>query len=92
MEQAAKRGDIGERITSIGWNDNRLIVAREGHGLVPGEEEALEVEVWLAGTLERRFDVKRGSFQSMDHGWVSTWEESCTMAKLYRNYNILFIH
>ena len=64
-----QRGDIGERITSIGWNDNRLVVAREGHGLVPGEEEALEVEVWLAGTLERRFDVKRRVI-SIDGPWM----------------------
>ena len=40
------RGEVGERITAIGWNGEILVVAREGHGLVPGEEEALEVEYW----------------------------------------------
>ena len=51
------RGNVGERITAIGWNGNMLVVAREGHGLVPGDEEALEVEYWNEGMLEKRFDV-----------------------------------
>lgn len=70
------RGDVGERITAIGWNDNNLIVAREGHGLVPGEEEALELEYWADGVLEQRFDVNKrvvaidGPWMGLDMGGV----------------------
>ena len=64
-----QRGDVGERITAIGWNDEVLVVAREGHGLVPGEEEALEVEFWTNGNLERRFDVRRRVI-SIDGPWM----------------------
>ena len=41
------RGEVGERITAIGWNGSTLIVAREGHGLVPGDEEALEIRLLI---------------------------------------------
>lgn len=70
------RGDVGERITAIGWNGNTLVVAREGHGLVPGDEEALEVEYWNEELLEKRFDVKRrviaidGPWMGLDMGGV----------------------
>jgi len=70
------RGDVGERITAIGWNGNLLVVAREGHGLVPGDEEALEVEYWNEGQLEKRFDVKRrviaieGPWMGLDMGGI----------------------
>ena len=65
-----------ERITSIGWNGSTLVVAREGHGLVPGDEEALEVEHWQSNQLLKRFDVKRrvvsidGSWMGLDMGGV----------------------
>ncbi|GIQ96165.1 MAG: hypothetical protein CM15mP1_0610 [Methanobacteriota archaeon] len=70
------RGDVGERITAIGWNGNLLVVAREGHGLVPGDEEALEVEYWREGQLENRFDVKQrviaieGPWMGLDMGGI----------------------
>ena len=70
------RGDVGERITAIGWDGNLLVVAREGHGLVPGDEEALEVEYWKEGQLENRFDVKRrviaieGPWMGLDMGGI----------------------
>ena len=70
------RGEVGERITSIGWNGESLVVAREGHGLVPGEEEALEIEYWLKGNLDKRFDVGRrviaidGQWMGLDMGGV----------------------
>ena len=70
------RGDVGERITAIGWNQNTLVVAREGHGLVPGDEEALEVEYWNEGQMENRLDVKRrvvaidGPWMGLDMGGV----------------------
>ena len=63
------RGDVGERITAIGWNKQTLVVAREGHGLVPGEEEALEIEYWNSGNLEKRFDVNK-RVVSIDGPWM----------------------
>lgn len=75
------RGDVGERITAIGWNGNTLVVAREGHGLVPGDEEALEVECWNEKSLEKRFDVKRrviaidGPWMGLDMGGVMQNEQ-----------------
>ena len=41
------RGEVGESITNVGLTaENKLIIGREGYALVPGEEEALEPEVW----------------------------------------------
>ena len=75
------RGEVGERITAIGWNNSQLIVAREGHGLVPGEEEALEVEFWRNQNLEKRIDVKsrvvsiQGDWMGLDMGGVMHGEQ-----------------
>ena len=63
------RGDVGERITAIGWHGSTLVVAREGHGLVPGEEEALEIENWQSNQLIERFDVNRRVI-SIDGPWM----------------------
>ncbi len=42
-----KRGEIGESITHIGSVfEDKLIIGREGYALVPGDEEALEIEIW----------------------------------------------
>ena len=70
------RGDVGERITAIGWNDSTLIVAREGHGLVPGDEEAIEIEHWQSQQLIKRYDVNRrvvaidGLWMGLDMGGI----------------------
>ncbi len=41
------RGEVGESITAVGNNQfDQLIIGREGYALVPGDEEALEIEVW----------------------------------------------
>ena len=75
------RGEVGERITAIGWNGEILVVAREGHGLVPGEEEALEVEYWKDYQLANRFDTKArvisidGNWLGLDFGGVMYGEE-----------------
>ena len=75
------RGEVGERITAIGWNQELLIVAREGHGLVPGDEEALEVEYWNDGNLVKRSDVNLrvvsidGHWMGLDMGGVMFDEE-----------------
>ena len=75
------RGEVGERITAIGWNGSTLIVAREGHGLVPGDEEALEIEHWQSQQLIKRFDVNRrvvsidGPWMGLDMGGIMRDEE-----------------
>ena len=41
------RGEVGESITCIHFlEDGRIVIGREGYALVPGEEEALEIEIW----------------------------------------------
>ena len=41
------RGEVGESITAVGVTPcENLLIGREGYALVPGEEEALEIEVW----------------------------------------------
>ena len=67
--QRPARGDIGERITAIGWNNDAIIIAREGHGLVPGEEEAIEVECWRDGKLVERSEPK-GRVVAIDGVWL----------------------
>jgi hypothetical protein len=75
------RGEVGERITAIGWNQELLIVAREGHGLVPGEEEALEIEYWNDVNLVKRSDVNHrvvaidGPWMGLDMGGLMCDEE-----------------
>ena len=45
--QRIQRGEIGEDIVAAGAGAGQTwFVAREGHALVPGEEEALELEVY----------------------------------------------
>ena len=63
------RGNLGERITAIGWDQTILIVAREGHGLVPGDEEALETEYWNGSNLEKRIDT-RSRVVAIDGPWM----------------------
>tara|TARA_Y100000287_G_scaffold184293_1_gene184942 strand:+ start:1592 stop:3031 length:1440 start_codon:yes stop_codon:yes gene_type:complete len=79
--QRPVRGEVGERITAIGWNNEVLIVAREGHGLVPGEEEALEVEYWIGSSMQKRIDTKSrvisidGEWMGLDFGGIMFGEE-----------------
>ena len=75
------------------WNQNILVVAREGHGLVPGEEEALEIEHWDSGQLTKRFDVRRrvvsidGNWMGLDMGGVMYGEE--VVAELHHPAHLL---
>lgn len=58
--QRPSRGELGESITSIGSTaKGDLIIGREGYALVPGEEEALELEIWDISNdkLIRRIDI-----------------------------------
>ena len=55
-----KRGEVGESITALGFShDGNLIIGREGYALVPGDEEALELEIWDISTnrLITRLDL-----------------------------------
>jgi len=55
-----KRGEVGESITALGFShDGNLIIGREGYALVPGDEEALELEIWDTSTnrLITRLDL-----------------------------------
>ena len=52
------RGHHGERITGLGLDANGgVVLAREGHALVGGEEEAIELERWVGDRLVSRQDV-----------------------------------
>jgi len=56
-----KRGEVGEAITTVGEShDHLLIVVREGYALVPGDEEALEMELWniSENKLFDRIDIR----------------------------------
>ena len=57
--QRPQRGEIGEDIVAIGsGKGNQWYVAREGHALVPGEEEALEIELYEGDNLLSREEIK----------------------------------
>ena len=54
-----QRGDIGEDIVHYGKGLNSTwFVAREGHALVPGDEEALEIEFFAGTDLVSRTEIK----------------------------------
>ena len=53
-----QRGDIGEDIVHYGkGRDSTWFVAREGHALVPGEEEALEIEFFRENQRVSRSEI-----------------------------------
>ena len=53
-----QRGEIGEDIVALGQHiGGKWFVAREGHALVPGEEEALELEIYEGHNLLRREEI-----------------------------------
>ena len=46
------RGEVGEAITAVGIDSfENLIIGREGYALVPGDEEALEIEIGMYITI-----------------------------------------
>ena len=54
-----QRGDIGEDIVAVGQSiDGSWFVAREGHALVPGDEEALELEIYQNDLMVSREEIK----------------------------------
>ena len=53
-----QRGEIGEDIVAAGAGSGQTwFVAREGHALVPGEEEALELEIYANESLLHRREL-----------------------------------
>ena len=57
--QRMQRGEIGEDIVAVGEGSGQTwYVAREGHALVPGEEEALEIELYSNDNLLHRHELK----------------------------------
>ena len=58
MYSREQRGDIGEDIVNYGKGLNSTwFVAREGHALVPGEEEALEIEFFTGNKRVSRSEI-----------------------------------
>ena len=56
--QRPQRGEIGEDIVALGQHiGEQWFVAREGHALVPGEEEALEIEIYEGNDLLVREEI-----------------------------------
>ena len=56
--QRMQRGEIGEDIVAAGAGAGQTwFVAREGHALVPGEEEALELEIYSDERLLHRREL-----------------------------------
>ena len=56
--QRPQRGEIGEDIVALGQHiGDQWFVAREGHALVPGEEEALEIEIYESNNLLKREEI-----------------------------------
>ena len=56
--QRPQRGEIGEDIVALGQHiGEQWFVAREGHALVPGEEEALEIEIYEGNNLLKREEI-----------------------------------
>jgi len=54
-----QRGEIGEDIVAVGAGVGQTwFVAREGHALVPGEEEALELEIYSDDKMIHRQELK----------------------------------
>lgn len=57
--QRMQRGEIGEDIVAVGSGAGQMwYVAREGHALVPGDEEALELELYSNDNLLYRHELK----------------------------------
>ncbi|MDA8749874.1 hypothetical protein N9M68_07065, partial [Candidatus Poseidonia alphae] len=53
------RGSIGERITGMGLTKKgNFFLTREGHALVAGDEEAIELELWSEGQLIHRQELR----------------------------------
>ena len=96
-----QRGDHGERITSIGTTTSgMLFLTREGHALVPGEEEAIEFECWRNGELVVRVEQRMrlltsspspdGALLGFDDGQVFQLDENGGMKQVINTGHPVF--
>ncbi|MDA0716539.1 MAG: hypothetical protein O2866_04105 [archaeon] len=60
------RGDFGEHILNISETETgTIIICREGHAYVDGEEEVLEIEWWKDKKCMHRHDIKHSVVSSL---------------------------
>lgn len=96
-----KRGDHGERITALGTTSKgMLFLTREGHALVPGDEEAIEFECWKDGELVLREEQRmrlltsstssQGALLGYDDGRVFQLKENGTMHQVMETGHPVF--
>lgn len=90
-----QRGDIGEDIVNYGKGRNSTwFVAREGHALVPGDEEALEIEFFngnervyrseISGRI-RAFSSRNGAqYLGLDDGAILQVSNEFELVKIHQ--------
>ena len=95
------RGTIGERITGMGLTkEGHFFLTREGHALVAGDEEAIELELWSEGQLVHREELRMrlltsciggtGSYLGFDNGEVYHLQESGSMELVLETQHPIF--
>ncbi|MGB2037425.1 MAG: hypothetical protein ACPHX8_03080 [Candidatus Poseidoniaceae archaeon] len=88
-----QRGDIGEDIVHYGKGRNSTwFVAREGHALVPGEEEALEIEFFrdnqrvsrseISGRVRTFSTYDEQQFLGLDNGSIISVSDGFELTKV----------
>jgi len=88
-----QRGDIGEDIVHYGKGRNSTwFVAREGHALVPGEEEALEIEFFrdnqrvsrseISGRVRTFSTYDEHQFLGLDNGSIISVSDGFELTKV----------
>ena len=103
VHQREQRGEIGEDIVAAGVGAGQTwFVAREGHALVPGEEEALELEVYSNDVLllrqEMRGRVKATAadasslYSGLDNGDLLSFKNQKVQDLISFNYPIQCLH
>lgn len=95
------RGSIGERITGMGLTKKgNFFLTREGHALVAGDEEAIELELWSEGQLIHRQELRMrlltscigdaGSYLGFDNGEVHHLQEDGSMQLVLETQHPIF--
>ncbi|WP_438994904.1 hypothetical protein [Poseidonia sp.] len=95
------RGSIGERITGMGLTQQgNFFLTREGHALVAGDEEAIELELWSDGQLIHRQELRMrlltsctgdaGSYLGFDNGEVHHLQEDGSMERVLETQHPIF--
>lgn len=95
------RGTIGERITGMGLTEQgNFFLTREGHALVAGDEEAIEIELWSKGELLLREELRMrlltsctgavGSYLGFDNGEVHHLQEDGSLNLIMETQHPIF--